>query len=47
MPQYEGMKSRVLLEHLLNSGDLTCFQFFFYIYFLLGLLLKALLWSFP
>lgn len=44
--QHEGTKSRVLLEHLPNSGDLKCFRFFVHICFLLRLP-GTFLWSLP
>lgn len=47
MPWSEGTASAVLVHHLLNSGDLKCFQFSCHIRSLLGLLLKTLLWSLP
>ena len=43
-PAWRHRKCRALLHHLLNSGDLKCFQFIFH----MGLLLRTLfLWSLP
>lgn len=41
------LSTRVPVPGNLNSGNLQCFRILFHICFLLGLLLKTLLWPFP